>query len=398
MIKRSIEIYSTFKIFITSLRNQLYITASVTKCDTDAERTAEDIYNKIADLLSATSSQIILERCFGNIDFQKQLLEKRSYTFHKHNIDTNTPVTYVEGESCWENKFSGVQIRALRPTSETSIRTIMDRGISKGRAWNTDGSSFFILHDIDGGNTSTDEHTDRITQSERMFRQAERILRTEGAAYQDVVRTWIYLSDILDWYDDFNVVRNSFYSEYGILRNTDSEGQAEQIYLPASTGIEGRNPSGLPATMDVFAVHRSPGSTIQIRPIYGIKQRSPFRYGSAFSRAVVVEEPNSKLILVSGTASIDEQGKSIFIGDLEAQIRHTLNVISSLIAAEGATLQDLCETTLFLKRRQDFSIYQKIAEQIGITNIPSVNVVADVCRDELLFELDAALILEKNKI
>jgi enamine deaminase RidA (YjgF/YER057c/UK114 family) len=228
-----------------------------------------------------------------------------------------------------------------------------------------------------------------------MFHQAEKLLRSEGASYQDVVRTWIYISDILDWYSDFNMVRNHCYSDYGFLGNTDSKVQAEQIYLPASTGIEGRNSSGLPATMDVFAIHRSPGSAIQIRPLYGAKQRSPFRYGSAFSRAMVVKEPGSKLILVSGTASIDEQGKSVFIGDPAAQIRQTLSVVSELVASEGATLQDLCEATVFIKRKEDFLIYQEIIKQMGISNLPSVCVLADVCRDELLFELDAAFILEE---
>jgi enamine deaminase RidA (YjgF/YER057c/UK114 family) len=110
----------------------------------------------------------------------------------------------------------------------------------------------------------------------------------------------------------------------------------------------------------------------------------------------VVEGPDNKLILVSGTASIDEQGKSMFIGDPEAQIRYTLNVVSELVASEGATLQDLCEATVFIKRKEDFLIYQQIIEQMGISNSPSVCVLADVCRDELLFELDAVFILEKD--
>ena len=168
------------------------------------------------------------------------------------------------------------------------------------------------------------------------------------------------------------------------------------MYLPASTGIEGRNPNGFPATMDVFAVHRRPKSAIQIRPLYGVKQRSPFRYGSAFSRAMVIEEPDSKLILVSGTASIDEQGKSVFLGDPAAQVRQSLNVVSELVAPEGATIQDLCEATVFIKRKEDFSVYQKVIEQMGISELPSVCVLADVCRDELLFELDATFILEKK--
>jgi enamine deaminase RidA (YjgF/YER057c/UK114 family) len=227
-----------------------------------------------------------------------------------------------------------------------------------------------------------------------MFHQAERLLRTEGASYQDVVRTWIYLSDILDWYADFNSIRNRCYSDYGFLGNTKE--QAEQIYLPASTGIEGKNLYGLPATMDVFAIHRSDHSATTVRAISGTKQRSPFRYGSAFSRAMVVEDSTSKLILVSGTASIDEQGKSVYAGDTAAQIHQSLNVVAALAEVEGATLQDLCEVTVFIKRKEDFPVFQKVIEQAGIPNIPSVNVVADICRDELLFELDAVFIIAKK--
>jgi enamine deaminase RidA (YjgF/YER057c/UK114 family) len=396
MIKHSVELYPNFKVFVTSVHNQLFISASVTKLDADPEQSAEEIYNRIAELLSAFESKIIHERCFGSIELQTQILEARARAVLKYKMETNTPVTFIEGESCLENKFAGVQIRALKPNSETRVWTILDQGIPKGRAWNLNGSTFFVLQSVDGGNTKDTKRTDRKSQSEAMFHQAEKLLRAEGASYQDVVRTWIYISDILDWYGDFNTVRNRCYSDYGFLGNTDSKVQAEQIYLPASTGIEGRNPSGLPATMDVFAIHRSPGSAIQIRPLYGVKQRSPFRYGSAFSRAVVVEGPDNKLILVSGTASIDEQGKSMFIGDPEAQIRYTLNVVSELVASEGATLQDLCEATVFIKRKEDFLIYQQIIEQMGISNSPSVCVLADVCRDELLFELDAVFILEKD--
>jgi len=396
MIKRSVESYPNFKVFVTSVHNQLFISASVTKLNADPEQSAKDIYNRIAELLSTFEGKIIHERCFGSVELQTQILEARARAVLKYKMETNTPITFIEGESCLENKFAGVQIRALKPSSETRVWTILDQGIPKGRAWNLNGSTFFVLQSVDGGNMKDTKRTDRKSQSEAMFHQAEKLLRSEGASYHDVVRTWIYISDILDWYGDFNTVRNLCYSDYGFLGNVDSKVQAEQIFLPASTGIEGRNSSGLPTTMDLFAIHRSPGSAIQIRPLCGVKQRSPFRYGSAFSRAIVVEGPDDKLILVSGTASIDEQGKSVFIGDPAAQIRKTLSVVSELVASEDATLQDLCEATVFIKRREDFLIYQQIIEQMGISNSPSVCVLADVCRDELLFELDAAFILEKE--
>lgn len=397
MIERTIESYPTHKIFITSLPNHQFISVSVTDREANPEKSAEQIYSRIGEVLAASSSQLVHERCFGDISLQSQILSGRNRALGKNKIEVNTPVTFVEGESCLANKFAGVQIRALKPAADSRVWTIMDQGIPKGRAWNLDGSTFFMLHSIDGGSTEKTDKANRKTRSAAMFKQAERLLRAAGATYQDVVRTWIYISEILDWYSDFNLVRNECYSEYGFLGNSKSTSQPEQIYLPASTGIEGKNPSGQPATMDVLAIHRSPESTIKIRSVHGTKQRSPFRYGSAFSRAMVIEEADNKLILVSGTASIDDQGKSVFIGDPAAQVRQTLNVVSTLISSEGATLADLCEATVFLKRVQDFPVYQQIAAELGIANAPSVNVVADVCRDELLFELDAAFILEKNK-
>ena len=83
-------------------------------------------------------------------------------------------------------------------------------------------------------------------------------------------------------------------------------------------------------------------------------------------------------------------------GDSAAQIHQSLKVVAALAEGEGATLQDLCEVTVFIKRKEDFPVFQKVIEQVGIPNIPSVNVVADVCREELLFELDAVFIIAKK--
>jgi enamine deaminase RidA (YjgF/YER057c/UK114 family) len=397
MILRSTELYPAYNLYSTSLYNQLFLTISITDKDADPEKTTEEIYSRIAEILTASSSQMIHERCFAKVELQRQILQARDRALGKHHHQCNTPVTFVEGESCVENAIAGIQIRALHPASGTAIRTISEDGIPKGRAWNINGSTFYMLQSIDGGNTNGVGHSNKNAQSEAMFHQAERLLRAQGSAFQDVVRTWIYISDILDWYDDFNTVRNQCYSEYGFIRNAEQV-QPEEIYLPASTGIEGRNPLGRAAVMDVLAVHNSPHSTTKVRPIHGTIQKSPYRYGSAFSRAVVIEDAQSKLILLSGTASIDDEGRSVFVGDPAAQMKQTMNVVSALIAPEGATLRDLCEATVFLKRRQDFSTFQKIAEETGISNAPSVPVVADVCRDELLFEIDAAFIIEKQSM
>jgi len=147
--------------------------------------------------------------------------------------------------------------------------------------------------------------------------------------------------------------------------------------------------------MDLLAITRNPNTDMEIKPLYGTQQRSPYRYGAAFSRATCVVEPEEEWIFVSGTASINEKGKSVYVGDVSSQVKHTVEVVNSLIRSEGASFSNLCEATVFLKRKDDFYTYRKTAESLGLSDIPAVYLVADVCRDELLFELDAAFVVPR---
>ena len=129
----------------------------------------------------------------------------------------------------------------------------------------------------------------------------------------------------------------------------------------------------------------------------GTKQRSPFRYGSAFSRAMNIYEPDNATILLSGTASIDRDGKTVCVGDPKSQIIKTFEIANALVQEEGATLNDICTATVFLKRPEDFAIYQKTIAEQGLNYIPAVCVIADICRKDLLFELDATVTFAFNR-
>jgi enamine deaminase RidA (YjgF/YER057c/UK114 family) len=302
-------------------------------------------------------------------------------------------VTYIEGESCFGNPFAGIQIRAFRPSRpEEMIKVVSESNLPFGRMWNRDGSIFLQLQKLSGENEPGGKN--RRKQAETMFRKAEALLKSAGASYRDVIRTWIYVEDILSWYDEFNSARNTCYTDFGLLEREDI-GCAEEIFLPASTGIGGRNTEGISTIMDLLAVAKGENTGIQVQPLYGSRQRSPYRYGSAFSRAMSLLEPEEKWIFVSGTASLDEKGNTVHVGDISSQVKHTIAVVNSLIHPEGASFSDLCEATVFLKRKSDFILYQQTAEKLGLSDIPAVYLIADVCWKELLFELDAAFVTER---
>src|SRR5271165_5682251 len=58
---------------------------------------------------------------------------------------------------------------------------------------------------------------------------------------------------------------------------------------------------------------------------------------SSFSRGMRIDIGGVCILLISGTASIDEHGVSVHVGDLEKQMRRTYDNITGLLKSEGAT-------------------------------------------------------------
>ncbi len=393
-ITQTTDKHPEFKIFLTDIQNTyLCITALVTDPQADPTSMTEVIYDKVTEILTNEEAQIVHERIFGNIDIHKKLIEVRNKTIRCRFPEDPGMVTYIEGKSCYGNPLAGIQLRAFRPSQkEEKVKIIQERNVPLGRMWSRNGAKFLQFQRLHGGNSSKAQN--RREQAEEMFRKAETLLKSEGASFRDVVRTWIYVDEILDWYNEFNSARNTCYTDFGLLKNGDIT-HAEDIFLPASTGIEGKNPEGTSTIMDLLAVAHRSNTGIGIQPLYGIRQRSPYRYGSAFARAMKVVEPEEKWLFISGTASLNEKGETVHKGNLSSQVKHTVEVVNSLIRPEEASFSNLCEATVFLKNKNDFSLYQETAESLGISNIPAVYLVADVCWDDLLFELDAAFVTQK---
>jgi len=103
-----------------------------------------------------------------------------------------------------------------------------------------------------------------------------------------------------------------------------------------------------------------------------------------FERAKIVTRGDVKTVFVSGTAAIVGE-RSVAPGDVEAQTRTTIDNIAALIG--DARLSRL---RAYVKRPGDLPSVRRICEA-AFGPIPAVYVQADVCRDELLVELEGAL-------
>jgi enamine deaminase RidA (YjgF/YER057c/UK114 family) len=116
---------------------------------------------------------------------------------------------------------------------------------------------------------------------------------------------------------------------------------------------------------------------------------------SSFSRGLRLELGGYTLLLISGTASIDESGKTIHLGDFGAQCWRTYRNIATLLQAENATWHDVIRTTCYLRDiERDYDQFNRIRTSffswLGLDPLPaSVGVQTRLCREDLLVEIEA---------
>ncbi len=124
---------------------------------------------------------------------------------------------------------------------------------------------------------------------------------------------------------------------------------------------------------------------------------------SSFSRGMRIDLSGLAILLISGTASIDESGRSIHIGDFRAQCRRTFSNITALLASEGATWHDIVRTSCYLRDiDRDYEAFNEertaFYREQGLDPLPaSTGIQAKLCRPELLVEIEAIAMFRTHK-
>ena len=116
---------------------------------------------------------------------------------------------------------------------------------------------------------------------------------------------------------------------------------------------------------------------------------------SSFSRGLRIDLNGLVILLISGTASIDESGQTVHIGDFRAQLRRTYANITGLLEAEGASWKNIVRTTCYLRDiDRDYEAFNeertKFFQEQGLDPLPaSTGIQAILCRPDLLVEIEA---------
>jgi enamine deaminase RidA (YjgF/YER057c/UK114 family) len=123
---------------------------------------------------------------------------------------------------------------------------------------------------------------------------------------------------------------------------------------------------------------------------------------SSFSRGLRLDIKGVTILMISGTASVDEHGRTIHEGDFRAQTWRTYQNITALLESEGASWKDVVRTTCYLRDiERDYTDFNEIRteffQQQGLDPLPaSTGIQAILCRPDLLIEMEAMAIFESD--
>ena len=284
--------------------------------------------------------------------------------------------------------IGGVQVHAVRGAKDW--RPLFGKaGDLGGWTFAVDGQRWAVTRGI-----LAPAAGDAAVQARAAFEAGEELLRQAGMDLTCVARTWLFMDDILAWYGDFNRMRNDLFISRGLLRRRDESG-GDTSRVPASTGIGVTPARAGRVSLEMFAT--SGGSNGDGNGNGGVKrysaagkQRSAYEYGSAFARASESHTPAGRTVFVSGTAAIDESGATCYVGDTKGQIRMTLECVLAVLRSAACAPKDVVQAIAYCKTPE---VAQAFAA--GWQNElawPWVVVIGDVCRDDLLFEVEVTAV------
>lgn len=241
---------------------------------------------------------------------------------------------------------------------------------------------------------------------ESAFSTMASILEKEGLSFNNIVRQWNYIEQILQVvkeggvgrqnYQVFNDVRSKYYGRVEFNHG-----------YPAATGI-GCIAGGV--TLSFYALPESTDS--DILPVDNPYQEPAFSYPDKvlvgeslaefeakttpkFVRAKHIETAAGHLTFISGTAAIRKE-KSVALDSVQKQLRITFENIEALISKENlgqsgveeAQQEKITYYRGYVKGTTRMDEIEKECEAL-LPGVPYLMLVSDICRNDLLIEIEA---------
>lgn len=260
--------------------------------------------------------------------------------------------------------------------------------------------------------------TDSYAETRYCFEKMTEHLEAAGSTFNDVTRIWLYEAQItelevkeghepVERYRELNRSRTDYFDELEAAGKM-SKSHDGRAFYPPSTGI-GTEVGTLAASCLALETQRD---DVQLIPLENPNQTAAFDYAKSFSakspkfsRAMAMLTDDYATIWVSGTASILD-AESVHLGDIAKQTEQTIDNMAALVSADnltahgaegaGAEVTDFAKVRVYVKHLEDYELCREVCER-RFGDVPKVYVIADVCRSELLVEIEGVAFSGRSK-
>jgi enamine deaminase RidA (YjgF/YER057c/UK114 family) len=325
----------------------------------------QSVVRRLHAFLSAHKAVLIKQEIFGLRSVAAEFLKHTQVLWKA----ITWPLLWLEGEPLNKTGVAGVHAFAV---AGPEVQCFFLDGQSVATVF-SDG---YARHCILGGITSSADCEARSEQADEVFDLIQSQLFRARMNWKHVARTWLYLDRILNWYGELNDVRKDAFDRFEIYSQR----------MPASTGIGAANLTDSAIVAGAWAVEPL-SHEASVLPVPSPLQCSARDYGSCFSRAIEITTPDLRRLFISGTASISREGITEFHGDFWKQTVRTFEVVDAILKSRSMCWKDVSRATAYLKHARDAAPFEQFLEFHSL-HLPIVVTRADICRDDLLFELE----------
>lgn len=220
---------------------------------------------------------------------------------------------------------------------------------------------------------------DAHQQCRELFEEYSQQLESRGGSLlNDSIRTWLFVQNVDVNYAGVVTGRNEHFDVKGLTSDT---------HFISSTGIQGRSEDfNSLVQLDTYSVLGLKPEQIQF--LYAPAYLNPtHEYGVRFERGTALHFGDRTFCTISGTASIDNLGDVVHVGDIKAQCLRMWDNVEALLAEAGASMNDMMQIIVYLRDMSDYELINSMFEE-KFPKVPKQIVLAPVCRPTWLIEME----------
>ncbi len=227
------------------------------------------------------------------------------------------------------------------------------------------------------------EQGDAHQQCLSLFTEYSQHLEGQGGTlYDHAIRTWLFVQNVDANYAGVVTGRNEHFDKKGLTVGR---------HFISSTGIQGRSEKTASLVqLDAYAILGIKPEQIQF--LYAPTHLNPtHEYGVRFERGTTIHLADRSYSYISGTASIDNKGEVVHVGDIEAQTKRMWENVEMLLAEVDAHLSDIAQIIVYLRDLSDYELVKQMFDE-RFPAMPTVILLAPVCRPTWLIEMECICI------